>query len=128
MTRRVSLSPSSLGPNTCSKAPWRAALPYLGTVRHQPLDLLGCPRGPSSTADTATRSRLLTTVVIRLPASCYGLWQPHLFAAGTGIPGIFTVTAPNWLRVVKNRVFQSSPPKARLVVAEAPCTIRPSFL
>jgi hypothetical protein len=48
--------------------------------------------------------------------------------AGTGIPGIFTLTAPNSLRVVKYSIFQSAPPKARLVVAEAPCTIRPSFL
>jgi hypothetical protein len=60
-------------------------------------------------------------------------WRPQRLVfrsdyAGTGTPGIFTLTAPNSLRVVKYRVFQSAPPKARLVVAEAPCTIRPSFL
>src|SRR5580698_3532942 len=54
--------------------------------------------------------------------------QRYRFATGTGTPAIFTLTAPNSLRVVKYSVFQSAPPKARLVVAEAPCTIRPSFL
>jgi hypothetical protein len=52
---------------------------------------------------------------------CYFLW------GGTGMPEIFTLTAPKWLRLVKYRVFQSSPPKARLVVAGAPWTMRPSF-
>src|SRR5262245_50929033 len=52
----------------------------------------------------------------------------YFLGGGTGMPGIFTLTAPRWFRLVKYRVFQSSPPKARLVVAEAPCTIRPSFL
>jgi hypothetical protein len=51
----------------------------------------------------------------------------YFFWAGTGIPGIFTLTEPRWFRLVKYRVFQSSPPKARLVVAAAPCAIRPSF-
>jgi len=48
----------------------------------------------------------------------------YRLTAGTGIPGILTLTAPGWLHVAKNKVFQSSPPKARLVAAEAPCTIR----
>ena len=52
----------------------------------------------------------------------------YLFCGGTGMPGIFTLTAPRWFRLVKYSVFQSSPPKARLVVAGAPCTMRPSFL
>ena len=51
----------------------------------------------------------------------------YLFCVGTGMPGIFTLTAPRWFRLVKYRVFQSSPPKARFVVAGAPCTMRPSF-
>jgi putative copper resistance protein D len=38
------------------------------------------------------------------------------FAAGTGTPGIFTRTEPRLFRLVKYRVFQSSPPNARLVV------------
>src|SRR5216683_3037440 len=52
----------------------------------------------------------------------------YFFWVGTGMPGIFTLTEPRWVRLVKYRVFQSSPPKPRLVVAGAPCTIRPSFL
>ncbi len=42
--------------------------------------------------------------------------------AGTGMPGIFNWIRPNVLRVVKNKVLQSSLPQARLVVAGAPCT------
>src|SRR6266850_7155756 len=52
----------------------------------------------------------------------------YFFWVGTGMPGIFTLTEPKWFRLVKYRVFQSSPPKARLVVAGAPWTMRPSFL
>src|SRR6266849_1811661 len=52
----------------------------------------------------------------------------YFFWVGTGMPGIFTLTEPRWFRLVKYRVFQSSPPKARLVVAGAPGTMRPSFL
>ena len=33
------------------------------------------------------------------------------FTAGTGIPGIFTLKDPIMVRLVKNNVFQSSPPK-----------------
>jgi hypothetical protein len=50
------------------------------------------------------------------------------FGTGTGMPGIFTFTEPRVLRVVKNSVFQSSPPKPILVVAFSPWTMRPSFL
>ena len=42
------------------------------------------------------------------------------FTAGTGQPGIFTRTDPSVLWVVKNSVFQSSPPKAMLVVCGWP--------
>src|SRR5262252_4087975 len=49
------------------------------------------------------------------------------FTAGTGIPGIFTLKDPIMVRLVKNSVFQSSPPKAILVVAGWPWTMRPSF-
>src|SRR5213594_1220215 len=52
----------------------------------------------------------------------------YFFPVGTGTPGIFTLTEPRWLRLVKYSVFQSSPPKAMLVVAGAPWTMRPSFL
>jgi len=55
--------------------------------------------------------------------SCY-----TFFATGTGMPGIFTLTDPSMVRLVKNSVFQSSPPKAILVVAGWPWTMRPSFL
>src|SRR6185503_20992786 len=54
--------------------------------------------------------------------------QPLFFAAGTGRPDIFTLTEPRWVRLVKYKVFQSSPPKALLVVAGWPCTMRPRFL
>jgi copper resistance protein D len=50
------------------------------------------------------------------------------FGAGAGTPGIFTRTEPSVVRLVKNRVFQSSPPNARLVVCGLPWTMRPSFL
>jgi hypothetical protein len=49
------------------------------------------------------------------------------FATGTGMPGIFTLTDPIMVRLVKNSVFQSSPPKPILVVAGWPWTMRPSF-
>ena len=39
------------------------------------------------------------------------------FPAGTATPGIFTLNAPIMVRLVKNSVFQSSLPKAMLVVA-----------
>ena len=42
------------------------------------------------------------------------------FTAGTGRPAIFTLTEKSVLLVVKYSVFQSSPPKARLVVAGWP--------
>src|SRR6267143_5960583 len=51
-----------------------------------------------------------------------------VFRGGAGTPGIRRLTEPNCVRVVKYKVFQSLPPKARLVVAGAPWTIRPSFL
>jgi hypothetical protein len=51
----------------------------------------------------------------------------YRFPTGTGMPGIFTPTQPKWLRLVKYKVFQSAPPKARFVVAGAPCTMQPSF-
>jgi hypothetical protein len=35
---------------------------------------------------------------------------------------LLMLTAPRWLRLVKYRVFQSSPPNAMLVVAGAPWT------
>ena len=38
----------------------------------------------------------------------------YLFCGGTGIPGIFTLTAPRWFRLVKYSVFQSSPPKRKV--------------
>jgi hypothetical protein len=47
--------------------------------------------------------------------SCY-----TFLATGTGMPGIFTLTDPSMVRLVKNSVFQSSPPKAILVVAGWP--------
>ena len=50
------------------------------------------------------------------------------FGAGTGTPGIFTRTEPSAVRLVKYRVFQSSPPNAMLVVCRLPWTMRPSFL
>src|SRR5215467_15125275 len=50
------------------------------------------------------------------------------FTTGTGMPGIFTLTDPIMVRLVKNSVFQSSPPKPILVVAGWPWTMRPSFL
>jgi Copper resistance protein D len=50
------------------------------------------------------------------------------FGAGAGTPGIFIRTEPSVVRLVKNRVFQSSPPNARLVVCGLPWTMRPSFL
>jgi hypothetical protein len=53
----------------------------------------------------------------------------HVFLiAGTGMPGIFTLKDPIMVRLVKNSVFQSSPPKPILVVAGWPWTMRPSFL
>jgi Cu(I)/Ag(I) efflux system protein CusF len=57
-------------------------------------------------------------------------WPPRYdrFGAGAGTPGIFTRTEPSVVRLVKNRVFQSSPPNARLVVCGLPWTMRPSFL
>src|SRR5215813_9231664 len=39
------------------------------------------------------------------------------FATGTGMPAILRLTEFNVVRLVKNNVFQSSPPKPRLVVA-----------
>src|SRR2546428_3264683 len=51
--------------------------------------------------------------------------DPYFPRVGTGMPGTFTLTEPRWVRPVKYRVFQSSPPKARLVVAGAPRAIRP---
>jgi hypothetical protein len=39
------------------------------------------------------------------------------YFAGTGKPAIFTGTLPTVLRLVKYSVFQSAPPKQRLVVA-----------
>jgi hypothetical protein len=59
----------------------------------------------------------------------YPTYAPQVFfTAGTGIPGIFTLKDPIIVRLVKNSVFQSSPPKAMLVVAGWPWTMRPSFL
>ena len=60
-------------------------------------------------------------VIVMLAVSTAG-W------VGTGTPGILTFTEPRWLRLVKYKVFQSSPPNAILVVAGAPWTMRPSFL
>src|SRR5205823_3580018 len=39
-------------------------------------------------------------------------YERYFFCAwvGTGRPGIFTFTAPRWVRLVKYSVFQSSPP------------------
>ena len=37
------------------------------------------------------------------------------FSTGTGIPAIFSLTEKSVLRLVKNSVFQSSPPKAMLI-------------
>src|SRR5258708_25016225 len=54
--------------------------------------------------------------------------QPVFFGAGTGRPPTLRLTEPRWVRLVKYKVFQSSPPKAMLVVAGCPCTMRPSFL
>ena len=48
--------------------------------------------------------------------------------AGTGTPPILVWTLPRELQVVKKRVFQSSPPKARLVVDGPPCTTVPRCL
>src|SRR5262252_6981589 len=42
------------------------------------------------------------------------------FATGTGVPAILRLTEPRCTRLVKNNVFQSSPPKPRLVVAGCP--------
>jgi hypothetical protein len=42
------------------------------------------------------------------------------FGTGTGMPGTFRFTEPTVLRVVKNSVFQSLPPKPMLVVALSP--------
>jgi hypothetical protein len=39
------------------------------------------------------------------------------FCAGTGTPGIFTLTVPRTVRLTKYSVFQSSPPKPMLLVA-----------
>jgi putative copper resistance protein D len=61
-------------------------------------------------------------------ASRSGAERYDRFGAGTGTPGIFTRTEPSVVRLVKNRVFQSSPPNARLVVCGLPWTMRPSFL
>jgi copper resistance protein D len=58
----------------------------------------------------------------------YGVAPYTRFGAGTGTPGIFTRTEPRLVRLVKYRVFQSSPPNARLVVCGLPWTMRPSFL
>jgi hypothetical protein len=50
------------------------------------------------------------------------------FATGTAVPATLIFTEPSDTRVVKNSVFQSSPPKPTLVVAGCPWTTRPSFL
>src|ERR1700732_4872153 len=50
------------------------------------------------------------------------------FATGTGMPAILRLTEPRCTRLVKNNVFQSSPPNPRFVVAGCPWTMRPSFL
>jgi hypothetical protein len=50
------------------------------------------------------------------------------FATGTGMPATFRLTDPSMVRLVKNRVFQSLPPKPMFVVAGWPWTMRPSFL
>ncbi len=42
------------------------------------------------------------------------------FGVGTGRPAIFKLTAPRVFRVVKYKVFQSSPPNAMLVVSGYP--------
>ena len=47
------------------------------------------------------------------------------YADGTGIPAILSWILPRLSRVVKNRVFQSSPPQAMLVVAGAPWAMIP---
>jgi alkylation response protein AidB-like acyl-CoA dehydrogenase len=49
---------------------------------------------------------------------CIG-WPAHVFfTAGTGMPGIFTLKDPIMVRLVKNSVFQSSPPKAIEMAAQ----------
>ena len=50
------------------------------------------------------------------------------FATGTGMPATFRLTEPSMVRLVKNKVFQSLPPKPMFVVAGWPWTMRPSFL
>src|SRR5467141_2086470 len=49
------------------------------------------------------------------------------FGGGAGMPAILMLTEPKWLRLVKNNVFKSSPPKPMFVVAGWPWTMRPSF-
>jgi hypothetical protein len=50
------------------------------------------------------------------------------FATGTGMPATLRLTEPSMVRLVKNSVFQSLPPKPMLVVAGWPCKTRPSLL
>jgi hypothetical protein len=42
------------------------------------------------------------------------------FATGTGMPATFRLTEPSMVRLVKNSVFQSLPPKPMFVVAGWP--------
>ncbi len=48
--------------------------------------------------------------------SYWGSSPAQIFRTGTGVPAIFSLTEPSVLWVVKYSVFQSSPPKAMLVV------------
>src|SRR5580658_9243168 len=61
----------------------------------------------------------------RLPKLPTGRGLHAFLATGTGVPATLMFTEPSDVRVVKNRVFQSSPPKPTLVVAGCPWTIRP---
>src|SRR5260370_9251256 len=86
----------------------------------------------------AVKSRDRTACALRLRSFVRGVgigaqaqcppYDHAFFATGTGMPAILRLTEPRWTRLVKNNVFQSSPPKPRLVVAGCPWTMRPSFL
>ncbi len=74
----------------------------------------------------AVEPRDLTAWALRLRSSCgagigaEAQCPPYIyafFATGTRVTALLRLTEPRWTRLVKNKVFQSSPPKPRLVVA-----------